>query len=859
MGEVWRATDQKLGREVAIKVLPEEFTKDPERLGRFEREARVLASLDHSNVSSIFGLEQEGEVRFLVMQIAEGVDLSERLSHGAIPLDESIAIALQIADGLEAAHARGIVHRDLKPANIKLADDGKVRILDFGLAKALDVETEDTNISNSPTMVRAATHAGMVLGTAAYMSPEQARGKSVDKRADIWAFGVVLWEMLTGKQLFGGDTVSDTLAAVLREEPDLGALPRDTPPSVVRLIRRCLQKNPRNRLHDIADARLELTESEPLPSEHMVAPRPRSLSGALPWIIALMAIGLSAWALLNRSPAIAAARPIVAKLPPPAGADFIVSSGLAISPDGTRIVFGARDATGKSQLWLQSLADGTVKPLAGTEKGRHPFWSPDSGAIGFFDEVRMKRVNLSDGVVEAFTDAKSTGRPGGTWNSEGVIVFASREAIYQVRASGGEVRRLTHEDGNQSGGAEFIFPSFLPDGIHFLYLMRDYAGAEAKCELMVGSLDGSPHKSLMRINSNAIYSPAGDLVWWQEGHLRAQPFDTKALELTGESRVVRSGVQFDPRVGLGMFSIANDGTLVYREGGVVSGDQLVRVDRSGVDRNVIGPPGNFYHPRLSPSGASVAVDQSDETNRGDIWIFDVERGTGTRLTSAAEDESNPTWSPDEQQLAFYSARDEEAGAVHVRSLRGIDDEKLVYKSKLGISPLSWSGNGMLLAEISAEDGDYNLGVVNLADGGFEPLLSSRFRESNGEFSPDGHFVAFESHETGRSEIYVQRFPDPVDRWRVSTGGGAAPFWRSDGRELYFLQGGSELVAASVTTSPDGSSLRFGDPAVLFSVHSKTFRLRQIDTRDGQTFVVNRMVGDVEAAPLTLVLNAFPGR
>jgi eukaryotic-like serine/threonine-protein kinase len=859
MGEVWRATDSSLGRDVAIKVLPDEFTKDAERLARFEREARVLASLDHPNVAPIFGLETIDGERFLVMQLAEGEDLSERMSRGAIPPDEAIAIALQIADGLDAAHAKGIIHRDLKPANIKLDENGKVRILDFGLAKAMELEEGDSDLSNSPTMVRAATHAGVILGTAAYMSPEQARGKRVDKRADIWAFGVVLWEMLTGRRLFSGDTVSDTLAAVLKEEADLDALPAGTPASVRRVIRRCLEKHPKDRLHDIADARIELMDVEDsISSGPLIAlPRQSVAMKVLPWVVAALAVGFGAWAWLGTRGSADAPRRIVAKIPPPPGASFLVSGGFAISPDGSLVVFSARNDAGTEQLWLQSLADGSVRPIAGTEKGKYPFWSPDSRALGFVDDASVKRVSLAGDVVE--TLAPRMGRSSGAWSSKGVIVFVDRRGMYRVAAGGGDVQRIVAGDAPAvDASEEYVFPSFLPDGSRFVYLARDYADAEAKHELRVGSLDGGPHKMIIRGNANAVYAPTGELVWWQDGNLRAQPFDLERLELTGESRLVRAGVQFDPRVGLSMFSVARDGTVVLREGGVVAGDELVRVDRSGQNLGSIGPAGNFYHPRLSPDGTMVAVDQSDETNRGDIWLYDVARGTGTRLTSAPEDESLPLWSPDGRQIAFASVRDARLGAVHVRSLRGVDDERVLFELR-DVSPLSWSVNGAILASRSDEaESGLDLSVYSIAEDTLRAGPATRFNETNGAFSPDGRFLAYDSDETGAHEVYVQRYPDPVDRWRVSAGGGRGPFWRSDGRELYYVRGGSELVAVAVRPSADGSSLAFGEPVLLFSIAMKESRIRQADTRDGRTFVVNRSVGDADATPLTLVVGGLAG-
>ena len=859
MGEVWRAEDTTLGREVALKVLPEEVAADPERLARFEREARLLAALNHPNVATLYGLEHLGGQYVLVMELVEGRGLDEVIADGPLPMDESVAIALQLAEALEAAHEQGIVHRDLKPANIRIRPDGAVKVLDFGLAKAWRTDDGDASggLSMSPTMTRHATIEGVILGTAAYMSPEQARGHAVDKRADIWAFGVVLWEMLTGTRLFAGDTVSDILAAVLRAEPDFEHLPQETPASLRRVLRRCLQKKPKNRLHDMADARIEFaddTDEPPGIVEVQSAPRSNRALAFLPWAIAALSLVIAAGVMIS-SRKDEARTPIVAQLPPPPATEFLVRSGLALSPDGSLVVFGARNAAGDEQLWIQSLEDGSVRPLPGTDQAWHPFWSPDNRSIGFFSEGKLKKINLDGGVVEILADAP--GRPGGTWNRDGVIVATKRNTIFRVAATGGPVQEIASGDAT---GLEYLFPSFLPDGRHFLYLARNYTSTSDKLELRVGSLDGAPHKVVLNCNSNAEYAPSGDLVWWQDGNLRAQPFELKRLELTGESRLVRADVEFDPRVGHGLFSVAANGTLVYRSGSIVNGDELALVDRDGRELGTIGEPGNFYHPRFSPDGSMVAIDKSDESNRGDIWIFDVARGAGTRLTSAPEDESVPVWSPDGRQLAFYSVRESALGAVHLRSLRGGNDERVLYSDPSALaSPWSWSRGNLIVVEIEDPEGtNRDLGFLSPEEGSFTAIATTRFQEQQGTISPDGRFITYVSGETGRGEVYVETFPDPFDRWRVSAEGGEGPVWRQDGRELFFVSARSEVVAVPIDFAGDGSSLELGTPEVLFSADFKEGAVRQAyDTIDGQVFVINRSVGDQDAAPMTLVVNAFP--
>ncbi len=472
-------------------------------------------------------------------------------------------------------------------------------------------------------------------------------------------------------------------------------------------------------------------------------------------------------------------------------------------------------------------------------------------------DSHLRKVGLGDLVVETLANVE--GRPSGAWTADGAIVLMYRSNILRVPSSGGEPKSLRGADsegleaGAWSGDEEYLHPSLLPDGKHFFYLARDYADAEAKRELRVGSLEGGDHKSIMRTNSSAILAPSGELVWWQDGNLRAQTFDVERLELTGESRVLVGGVQFDPRMGLGGFSISNDGTLVYREGGVVRGDELARIDRTGKDLGPIGPPGNFYHPKLSPDGKLVAVDQSDETNRGDIWIFDVERGTGRRFTSALEDESQPVWSPDGSRIAFFSARKSADGAVHARSLRGIDDETVLYSSTGGgVGPNSWA-TGFIVVDYGLESTD--LGSYSVADGAFQPLIETRFEETGGALSPDGRFLAYESDETGRREVYIQLFPASGDRWRASTDGGSGPFWRSDGRELYFMTEKGELMMVPVEAAEGGSVLTLGEPKALFSIQLKRSARSQIHTIDGETFIVNRAVGELESTPLTLVVGA----
>ncbi len=857
MGAVYRAEDTRLGREVAIKVLPEGFTADPERLARFEREAQVVAQLNHPNICSLYDIGGGGDdLRYLVMELVEGETLGERIGRG-LEVGAAVNLALQMADALEAAHARGIVHRDLKPANVIVTPEGQVKVLDFGLAKSWERSGGDSlELSQSPTLTAQMTQAGVILGTAAYMAPEQARGSEVDSRVDVWSWGVILYEMLTRERLFSEPTVSDTLAAVLRADFDWTKVPEETPRRVRTVLRRCLERDPRNRLHSIADARIELadeTEEETSLSASSTAEMPRTRGSLLPWLVALLAVALATWTWLAPR-ATPQPQRLVAQILPPEGGVFLTGSGQSISPDGLSVVFGVKSKDGTEQLWLHSLETGKARPLPGTEAGRRSFWAPDGQGLGFFTDSKLKVLWLKDEIVETLTD--TSGRSQGTWNQNGVIVAVHRGGMFQIPARGGPVREIFHSDSQ----LEYLGPSFLPDGVHFLYLSRDYSGSSARNQLSLASLDGSLNKVILESNSSAVYleQKSGDLVWWRDGNMRARTFDLDRLELAGEERLVQAQVQFDPPSGQPAFSVSATGTAVYLSGTVVDRQELALVDRSGELLKTIGPTGNYYVPKLSPDGLLVAVDRSDLSNRGDIWIYDVERGTGTRLTTAPQDESDPVWSPDGSQMTFRSNRVNPRGAIHLGSVRAGSDDELLYGIERGrVRPVDWSADGLIMGQVRGEAGQVDLGVYSMLDGDFTPLATTRFKEYSGTFSPDGRYVAYNSDETGRPEVYVQSFPDPADRIQVSTDGGNNPAWRADGGEIYFVSNASEMVAVPIRAGKNGSALEVGSPEVLFKADFKDASWRDYDTIDGDVFLLNRRVPEPESITLTLVINAFP--
>jgi Tol biopolymer transport system component len=868
MGEVYRARDNKLGRDVAIKVLPESFAHDAERMARFEREAQVLASLNHPHIATIYGLEESNDVHALVMELVEGPTLAERIGGRAMLLDEALPIAQQIAEGLEYAHEKGVVHRDLKPANVKLTADGNVRILDFGLAKALESQVPAGNPSISPTLVLSATQAGVILGTAAYMAPEQARGAAVDKRADIWAFGVVLYEILTGKQPFAGETVSDTLAAVLRAEPQWDAIPA----GMRRLVRRCLERNPKRRLRDIGEARVVIEDVLAGSAEEQLvaaAPRPGAHTWLLrlsPWLAAalLLTTLVISWLYFRQTPpAERVVRAIVA-LP----AKTFVHS-FALSPDGRYLTLAAR-VDGARRLWLRPLDAPDPQPLPGTEEAQYPFWSPDSRYIGFFAQGKLKKIAVNGGPARNLCDAPD-GR-GGTWNREGVIVFApsggNRSGLQRVPAGGGVPSPFTRAE---SGAHRF--PIFLPDGRRVLYL-ANAAKTPEQNGIILTSLDSKESRQLLPDLSNAFYVPpvAGSglaqILFVRSGALMAQPVHPATLQLAGEASPVVDGVGQGLNVGFFRFSISGDGSLNFQAAPALSSSQLTWFDRNGGQAGVAGQPGYISYFSISPDGKKVALTRFSSSNPlagSDIWLQDVERGTESRFTLKGFDFA-PVWSPDGSSIAF--ARGLVGSEVYQKHSNGTGQEELLVKGNFRLIPVCWSRDGRFVILLSVGTASLDLLVLPLeGDRKLEPFLASDFQETQGQLSPDGKWMAYTSNETGRFEVYVEPFPrgtGAVGRWPVSTAGGEAPLWRPDGKELFYLDSGSRLFAVPVQNSGPKSGFATGAPAALFDTGLlreerwqgfSAPRLRIYDvTPDGRRFLV-RVVREQGAEPsLVLVTN-----
>ena len=842
MGEVYRARDSKLGREVALKVLPDQFVSDADRLARFLREAQLLASLNHPNIAHIHGLEESAASRALVMELVEGVTLAERIANGPLPLEEASPIARQIAEALEAAHERGIVHRDLKPANVKVRDDGSVKVLDFGLAKALDPAAVSPAISQSPTLSVHATQAGIILGTAAYMSPEQARGKSVDSRTDIWAFGVVLFEMLAGRRPFDGDEVSDTLASVLKTEPHWELLPGNLPAPMLRLLRRCLEKDRRQRLQHIGDARLELAETErPEP----VAQNRTGLRGRerAVWVLLLaVAVAFAAFAGSRY-----AARPESPEMRVEVSTPDAPITFFALAPDGQSIAYSARSERGQ-QIWVRNLASTSARPIRGTEGGEFPFWSPDGAHLWFFANYRLKRISVDGGT--ATTIGRALTPAGGSWGPDGTILFvpADNGPVFATSETGAEPRRVT-----PARPIATRLPQFLPDGRRFLFFAS--SGIEPP-GVYVGQLGSDEISHVLGTDWPALYVP-GHLVFVRDSTLFAQQFDSNSLELSGPPQKLAD----DVTGGLFAASIAvsASGTIGYRTGpGGRAPRHVTWFDRSGKRLQEVGDEGGFVsNPSLSPDGRQLAVQRTTGGNV-DIWIIDLERNLSNRLTSHPAVESLPLWSPDGAQLAIGQSVTDGGPAV-LRLDRPSELTSLGITGVPGTKILTdWSRDGrfMMFKVANQENGANDLWAMTL-DGERKsfPIANAGFDERDGQFAPDGHWVAFESDESGVPEIYVQRFPDPGQRRRVSTNGGTQVRWRADGLELYYIGPDEGLMAVPIVRRGDDISI--GTPARLFTLSLAPVRAisrqQYVASDDGQRFLAVESRG-APVPPVTLLLN-----
>jgi Tol biopolymer transport system component len=860
MGEVYQAHDTKLGRDVAIKVLPEAFAHDPERLSRFQREAKILASLNHPNIATIHGLEQSNGTSYLVMELVSGETLQQRIvREGPLPVEEALNICVQVAEALEAAHEKGIIHRDLKPANVKVTPEGKVKVLDFGLAKAFAGDAANDDPSNSPTLSMAATMHGVILGTAAYMSPEQAKGKPADRRADIWAFGVVLFEMLTGKQLYTGETAAETLASVIKEEPSFERLPTTTPSAIRNLLGRCLEKDLRQRLQHIGEARIAIDRARALSAEPVVTqPKSRERPAWSVAAVLLVALAAGAFTYFRRAPQDVQTMRFFVSPPeterltltgPTASGAFV--GPLAVSPDGTRIAIVATSADGKLQLWVRSLDTLTAQALAGTEGAFQPFWSPDSRFLGYFAGGKLKKIEVSGGPPVILCDAPDP--RSGTWNRDGVIVFGPTptSALQRVSAAGGVPTAVTTLG---QGEIAHVRPFFLPDGRHFLYRATTGPGGGP---IYVGSLDSPERKFLLNADSaNAVYSQ-GHLLFMRETTLMAQPFDAQRLVLTADAFPVAENIQaFASTTPSGVFSASENGVLVYQTGIGAAGSQLVWFDRTGKEISALGDTAPYSDLELSPDGKRVSV--SIQTNLRDIWVYDVARGLRTRFTFGLADIAASIWSPDANRVVFNSRRKGHYD-LYQKASSGASTEEVLLEDNLDKYPTGWSPDGrfILYRSTGTATGDDIFVLPLFGDRKPVPFIQTTSNENFGQFSPDGRWVIYASDESGRKEVYVAPFPGPGGKWQISTEGGDYPRWRHDGTEIFYLTSDNNLMAAAVNGK--GGSFEVGEVKPLFQRHAITgARYTYAVSADGQRFLVNTRPGVDASASFTVVLNWTAG-
>ena len=785
--------------------------RTPQRLSRFEREAKIVASLNHPNIAVIHGLEESDGNRFLVQELVLGETLAERLEEGPLPIKAALQLAVQIAAALEAAHENGIIHRDLKPANIKVTPDDLVKVLDFGLAKSIGRDA-DTNASSLAT---AATEEGVILGTPAYMSPEQARGKRVDKRTDIWAFGCVLYEMLTGRRPFGGETLSDAIAKILETEPDWESLPEDIHPRIREVIERCLDKDVKSRWHDIADVRLDIQKVLTDPDGSAVQPAagrsqitlPSSLLRAAAILVVVSLTGYVFWNLTPSAPP-ASLRVFRFSLTLPETDQISGSGVMTVSPDGNRFVYAAA-RYGVQQLFLRFRDQSDPIPIPDTEGAVHPFFSPDGKWVGFFAGDELKKIPISGGSAQTVTEAGHYG--GSTWGPDDTIVFASTTGLMRVPAEGGDARPLTAVEGADM----HAWPVFVPDGRAVLFTILK-SGALAERKVAAVSLETGERHVLVD-GAVAHYASSGHLVFGRDGSLWTAPFDTERLELTGEPVPRIEDVEVDS-YGWTDYSLAGDGSLVYRAGVEPVGRTLVWVDRDGQEEPLAAPPRNYFDPRISPDGTRVALtilDGREVSERQSIWIWDLTRETLTRLTSDEGMDVKPVWTRDSQRIAFMSDRPDGSGVYWTAADGTGLPERLASRSDRFLVPTSWSrdGNTMLLSEVLSDNTGFDIGALSMdGDRELKHLLQGEFIEAGADTSPDGRWMAYMSTESDGSEIYVRPFPDvEAGKWRISTDGGTDTEWSPDGRELFY-RAGPAMMSVAVETDPTFSA---GIPETLF--------------------------------------------
>jgi len=866
MGEVYRARDTRLGRDVAIKVLPANLSSDAQRRERFEREARAISALNHPHICTLYDIGREREIDFLVMELVEGETLATRIEKGPLPPEQVLRLGAEIADALDKAHRMGITHRDLKPGNIMLTKSG-IKLLDFGLAKFSAPAAADAP-SNAETMLttrlpgasaKPLTAEGSIIGTFQYMAPEQLEGSEADARSDIFSFGAVLYEMATGKKAFDGKTTASVIAAVLAAEPTpISALQPMTPPALERLVKICLAKDPDERFQSAHDLSLQLKWISEAGSQAGVAATVvahRRSRERMAWSLAAAGLLLAATlAVIFGRSHLNPPKPNVTRFLIASPSGVVSWQYMRLSPDGRLLALIGAAADGTQRIWLRSLDSVAAQPLPETEGATSVFWSPDSQYLGFFVAGSLKKVAISGGSPQTICDVAQVG--GGSWNADGVIIFNSGRSspLSKVSAAGGVPSPLTTLDGSRGEIAQG-YPWFLPDGRHFLYTSFR-AASTTELWLCVGSLDSNQTNCLQKTDSPAVYTPPGDLLYLRGPTLMAQPFDARSLAITGDAVPVADGVQpfLISAITVLAYSASENGILAYIPGGVPDQFDLQWFDRSGKHLGTLGQPAGYTGPALSPDGTRVAVAIMDpQAKARDLWVFDLKRGTNSRLTFDPADELAPLWSHDGSQIMFSSelkgARD-----IYEKAASGLGDSQLVFQSKDQRKSVNdWSPDGRYIV-YDPSIPPASLWILPLF-GDRKPFVfvGGAYDAREARFSPNGRFIAYTSNETGNYEVYVQTFPDRSGKWQVSTAGGTYPVWRRDGKELYFVSG-SKLVAVDVTTA--GPKFEAGIPKPLFSADFRPGNWSSVyaPTADGQRFLVLTTVEQQSISPITVVTN-----
>jgi Tol biopolymer transport system component len=861
MGEVYRAKDTRLGRDVALKILPESFARDADLLHRFEQEARAVAALNHPNILALFDIGQHSEGQhngspFLVSELLEGESLRALLDRGALPQRKTIEYGVQIAQGLAAAHEKGIVHRDLKPENIFVTRDGRIKILDFGLAKLAQKAGADPD-----EVTLAHTAVGVVMGTASYMAPEQVRGQTADPRTDIFAFGAVLYEMLSGGRAFRRDTPAETMTAVLKDDPpelsDPGYL---LSPALERIVRRCLEKNPEQRFQSARDLSFALAALSGTDTSGRVRataePRRIPLLLWLSLVLALAAVAAVTW-LVARRPTATARMQFAVPVPGEVG-------HLALSRDGSMLVFvSPEENSGLPVLYVQRIGSANVTPLPGTEDASYPFWSPDGANVAFFAHGKLQKVALSGGTPQVLANALAA--RGGSWGRQDVIIYApnAESAIWRVNADGTGAAPITQQIKSGTDQSH-RWPLFLPDSSHFLFWAGNFGNAkdDRSSGIYASSLDGKDRKLVTLCHSSFGYDTGHLFYANDERQLVSVAFDTSTAAVSGGTSVVANVVGFHPSTFWAVLTVADNGTLVYNASAGAALSALTWIDRAGKELGRIGEPGVLANPTLSPDGSRVALDISDQkANNVDIWLESTSGGGNSRFTFEPPEEAMGVWSRDGSMLAYRSSLAVGA-AVFLKRTTGLEREKQRYTVSVSddIVPNSWSLDGRQVLCTHQTPTGYYLELMPVADGATTRFLPSKSSDTNGQISPDGKWAAYASDESGNWEIYVTSFPGAAGKWQVSRGGGTEPRWRGDGKEIFYI-GPSGMLTAVPVSSESGFST--GTPVSLFQVRGRA-QISSTDlftydvAKDGKRFLVNRYVRPEHVAPLTIVMQAATG-